>query len=392
MSFGAPEPSRVPPETRRIPQWEIDERSRQLLGGQPVRPQPWRGEYVAPLDVSAPVPVSRRRGGRGVGVLVSVGISVSLSAAAFFGWPLVRDMMPEPAVAAPVLQGAPGLAPVLPVTPPAAAAPVAPAAPAEEVPPVPVPEPVAAAPAPRAAGEGEWSLGSQDAPTPGREEGPRPLGVPAPLASASKAYAFIGGGKPDQAFVAYSPCRPVHYVVRPDNAPPGGQQMLADGFAELSRATGLKFVYDGQTREAPSAQRPLFQPAVYGDRWAPVLVAWTTGQETPQMVAQSSGSGTTSILGQSGSGAVSVGDGPYVYVSGQMKLNAPALVESAARMGPRLIPSVIAHELAHLVGIDHVDDPTQLMYPQAGASRLDFAAGDLSGLAKLGRGPCAPEL
>jgi len=26
--------------------------------------------------------------------------------------------------------------------------------------------------------------------------------------------------------VTWSPCRPVHYVVRPDNAPAGGEQVL----------------------------------------------------------------------------------------------------------------------------------------------------------------------
>lgn len=51
---------------------------------------------------------------------------------------------------------------------------------------------------------------------------------------------------------------------------------------------------------------------------------------------------------------------------------------------------VLRHELGHLVGLDHVDDPRQLMFAQAEAST--FQAGDLTGLAAAGLGPCAPGL
>lgn len=168
--------------------------------------------------------------------------------------------------------------------------------------------------------------------------------------------------------------------------------MLTDGFAELSRATGLKFVYDGQTTEGPSDGRQLFLPALYGDKWAPVLVTWTNEQETPAMAARQGSGGVTRTLGLTGSGSIAYGENPYVYVSGQMKLNGPALAEGAASEGAGFIPSVISHELGHLAGLDHVNDSTQLMFPQSGPQRLRYAAGDLTGLAQLGEGPCAPDL
>ena len=43
-------------------------------------------------------------------------------------------------------------------------------------------------------------------------------------------------------------------------------------------------------------------------------------------------------------------------------------------------------QLGHLVGLDHVDDPTQLMYPTTEVT--DFGRGDRHGLALLGRTPC----
>ena len=74
----------------------------------------------------------------------------------------------------------------------------------------------------------------------------------------------------------YDPCRPIHYVVRPDGAPPGGAELIRTAVAQVSGATGLQFVDDGPTQEAPSTDREAYQPELYGRRWAPVLIAWST--------------------------------------------------------------------------------------------------------------------
>lgn len=54
--------------------------------------------------------------------------------------------------------------------------------------------------------------------------------------------------------------------------------------------------------------------------------------------------------------------------------------------------AVILHELGHLVGLGHVEDPTQVMYPSSSYEVTSLATGDLNGLAKLGRGDCFPAL
>ena len=56
--------------------------------------------------------------------------------------------------------------------------------------------------------------------------------------------------------------------------------------------------------------------------------------------------------------------------------------------GPQRVRGVILHELGHLVGLDHVDDPRELMYPRPTVQGDDFADGDRRGLAALSRGPC----
>jgi hypothetical protein len=223
-----------------------------------------------------------------------------------------------------------------------------------------------------------------DHPTPGREAAEEPLGTPAAVAEGSESHRFANSG-PEQSFVAYDPCRPVHYVVRPDGAPADADALLAEALARVSHATGLTFVADGPTAEAPSPQRPVFQPDVYGDRWAPVLIAWATEQESPGLAGD--------ILGRAGSTVVGLGDGPRVLVTGQLELDAPQLAEILDRPdGHEIVRAVIQHELAHVVGLAHVDDPSQLMYPETTPGVTDFAAGDLTGLAVLGRGPCVPDL
>ena len=62
-----------------------------------------------------------------------------------------------------------------------------------------------------------------------------------------------------------------------------------------------------------------------------------------------------------------------------------------AAVGWEVARAIILHELGHLIGLDHVDDNDQLMYPRAG-DVLDFADGDLTGLSVLGAGACVPGL
>jgi hypothetical protein len=220
-------------------------------------------------------------------------------------------------------------------------------------------------------------------PPPGFEAAASPLGQP-PASTGSKAYLLQESPDPGQPFAAYDPCRPVHYVVRPDNAPPGADQMIQEAVAKVSAATGLRFVYDGPTSEAPSEDREMFQPDLYGKRWAPVLIAWSNPTESPDLAGDVDGLG--------GSGYAYMEGQPYVLVAGQVALDAPDFTDILQWPdGRRYARAVIMHELAHVVGLDHVNDPTQLMNPE-GADVTEYAAGDLAGLAILGGGECVPEL
>lgn len=227
--------------------------------------------------------------------------------------------------------------------------------------------------------------GSQtDSPTPGYQAKKAPLGRPAPLQQTSGSYAFIRKQR-DGSPVAYDPCRPIHYVVRSDQAPPGADRLVREAVARVSAATGLRFVADGGTTELPDRNREVFQPERYGDRWAPVLIAWRTAGQYPPLAGDT--------VGEGGSVAISVQGRPTVFVSGQVVLDSRDLrrmMRTAA--GRAEARGVLMHELGHVVGLDHVKDRTQLMYRSTVDGVTDFGAGDLTGLAALGRGACAPWL
>lgn len=220
-------------------------------------------------------------------------------------------------------------------------------------------------------------------PTPGYEAADEPLGLPPQAPVEGGTHVFVDEQSDGETPVAYDPCRPIHYVIRPDNAPIGGEAVLRDAFARVTAVTGLQFVYDGPTDEQPSLDRELFQSDRYGDRWAPVVVAWQTEDENPSF--------RTDIVGEAGSASVRYGR-HEVFVTGGVSLDeAEFQVLLATPEGAAAARAIVLHELGHLVGLDHVPDPNQLMHPSS-HEVLDFAAGDLTGLSALGQGECVPGL
>ena len=222
-------------------------------------------------------------------------------------------------------------------------------------------------------------------PPPGHEEQSMPLGTP-PLGHPTDGrYSFMQTQDDSVTPVAYSPCRPIHYVVRPDGQPVGGDALLTTAFARVSQASGLQFVADGATEETPGSHRAPYQPNRYGNRWAPVLVDWSNPAETPELAGDVAGSaGSTSVVSR----------GTAFYVTGQVVLDGPTIARllGDGPNGVAVAQGVVTHEVAHLVGLGHVDDPGELMNPTAALSQTYLAHGDLAGLARVGTGPCAPRL
>ena len=199
----------------------------------------------------------------------------------------------------------------------------------------------------------------------------RAVDQPAPAAAGWGPTYLDARGRPAR----WDPCVPIAYVVQSGWIPDAGRRDLAEALRRISVASGLSFVDEGDTDEMPSRTRASYQPARYGQRWAPLLIGWVPPASTDVGI----GGG---VQGVSLSFAVPGAAGPSL-VSGQVALDAGNRL--AAGFGPGTTDGeVLLHELAHAVGLGHVIDPTQVMYPRTTSSESEFGAGDRAGLAALG--------
>ena len=199
----------------------------------------------------------------------------------------------------------------------------------------------------------------------------------------SDAYRFVAHqpGRPDDP-VTYDPCSTIHLVVNDTLAPAGSDRILAEAGAAVGSATGLRLVVDGRTDEAPTRDRPLRDPVRYGRGWSPVLVAWTTPEQVPDLKGRPVGLGGSARV-------VDEMSGRSTYVTGTVALDTPVLTTILSRPdGEAEVRAIVMHELGHVVGLAHVNDPRELMNAD-NVGQKAFGPGDLTGLAALGRGRCA---
>lgn len=222
-----------------------------------------------------------------------------------------------------------------------------------------------------------WFNGG-DMPPPGADaQDVRVLPKVRPPAPAGE-YAFLqsSGGGP----VTYSPCRRLEVVVNLRGAPAGAMAAVQDAVSQISRASGLSMTVAGQTREPYRQKRKPYQPGRYGDQWAPILVAWAGPGAIPEFDQEAVGFG--------GSVAIDTVLGDPSYVTGSIVLDRDFFADPANQ---GYLTEVVLHELGHVVGLDHVADDSQVMWV-GGLHGAGLGSGDLAGLARLGRGPCTPDL
>jgi hypothetical protein len=174
--------------------------------------------------------------------------------------------------------------------------------------------------------------------------------------------------------VAWNPCEPIHYVVNPEGAPDGWQDVVADSVEVVSKAAGLSFEYDGTT-----ADRSFTDRLDGVGRAKPVLVGWADADEVSKLEGDVAGV----------AGPVTQTRGGFSrYVTGMVVLDRDAFDELELQAGGDAHEqAILMHELGHVLGLDHVADRHELMY-ESNLGRTTLGKGDRKGLAILGGVSC----
>lgn len=206
--------------------------------------------------------------------------------------------------------------------------------------------------------------------------------VPTQQVAGGGSYAFIAHqqGDPD-APVGYDPCKPVRLKVNPLHAPRDFTDLVLDALARAGSAAGLRLEYAGTTDERPSWENSSVPSFLGTPRGRAGLISWADADEVPELEG--------SVAGVGGSVAVEDQSGRARFITGGVTLDKDLFAELMTTVAGRAqARAILLHELGHLLGLAHVDDPDELMNAD-NLGLLDFGPGDLVGLAKVGATSCA---
>jgi hypothetical protein len=192
-------------------------------------------------------------------------------------------------------------------------------------------------------------------------------GVPKPADNSNYAFRSM---RDDGSPARWSPCVPVHWQFSTPEAPNGSLAVIQAVMTKVSAQTGLKFVYDGTTTERAKTRID----KMYNDDFTgkPILIDFQTSTG-PEMC----GTGGCSYSIQSPSGRI---------MSSVVVLNKASSLDWSAKASMGYIG---LHELGHTVGLNHANDTAQVMHGTDVKAASNYAAGDKSGLWRLGPGNVA---
>ena len=187
-------------------------------------------------------------------------------------------------------------------------------------------------------------------------------GMTGPPPSQPYAFSRVTSAGP----LRWNPCQPIRYVVNLGGYDPSSRAMINEAVERLQAATGLALVPAGDTTFTPTVANPTPSGTANGD----IVIALSDAAHTDLVPG--------SIVGRTDISYTSVIVKASVVVDMGDVGSRPEWSSTGA--GP-----VLLHELAHAVGLAHVNDATQMMNAIAGpGGPTTYGAGDLTGLWQVG--------
>ena len=176
--------------------------------------------------------------------------------------------------------------------------------------------------------------------------------------------------------VRWNPCAPIHYRIRSTYIPSGGTATIRSAISAISAATGIPFVYDGATTATPtSSWLPKTSTGI-----RPLLIGWTDGSHSDLLRNK-----PAAVLGVTRTAYFGISVDGATLAATKAAVIALDRTNKLPMTGSVSWKTTILHELGHAMGLDHVTNAKQLMYPVLQRNLYGLQSGDKAGLAKLGR-------
>lgn len=198
----------------------------------------------------------------------------------------------------------------------------------------------------------------------------------------SEGFSFIFEGRDSETMPRWNPCLTQDYAINRGEFSLGDDYLLEEAFTETFELSGLRFSYIGDTEDIHTKQSGEYETP---NGTAAVIVEYLDEQEYRVAANEVGLASSIAFAGPVARGIV--GETGYL-VSGQIVINAQEISDLLEAGREEIVANAYLHEIGHLIGLGHVENPEALMY--GGNSYFsNLTEGDRLGFEWAGDGPCA---